>query len=225
MTFLELCQMVARESGTVSGTLPTAVTGQTGREGKIVYWTQEAWRRIQNSRRGWRWMRAEFEKPIGASSQRYTAAAFSLDRLADWITEPDTLTVYDTAIGVADEQSIPFIPFDEYRARYERGTRIAGRPVHFSVSDAGELCFPKMDTDYTVRGLYRKTPQSLAANTDIPEMPLRFHDLIAWDALQLLAEHDEADFHVIINRTRKSELMADLMRDQLPRVATAGTLA
>ena len=212
---------------TISGTLPVAVTGQTGAEAKVVYWVQEAWRRLQRSRSSWLWMQGEFTGSIGASTQRYTGAgSFSLTRWAKWVTVPDTLTVYLTATGVSDEGAIGFIPFNNYRAMHERGTRTAGRPNSYSISPAGELCFPYCDAAYTVSGLYRKSVQNLAANGDIPEMPVDFHDLIAWNALELLAEHDEGEFHVLINRGRQAAARSDLMRDQLPEVAIgAGPLA
>jgi len=224
-TFLELCQMVARESGIISGVLPISVTGQTGREGKVVYWVQEAWRRLQTSRSGWLWMQGEFSGSVGPSTQRYTGASFGLTRWAKWITAPDSMTIYLTSTGVSDENPIGFIPFSTYRAVYERGTRVATRPNAYSVSPAGELCVPYCDATYTLRGEYRKSAQSLAANGDIPEMPVDFHDIIAWSALELMAEHDEGEFHVLINRGRKAEQMAALLRDQLPEIGLGGPLA
>ncbi len=218
--------MVARESGTISGVLPISVTGQTGREAKVIYWVNEAWNQIQNDKDTWRWMRGEFDGAISASSQRYTGAgSFSLTRWAGWITDNDTMTIYPTADGVAYETPIGPIPFANYRAMYERGTRTAGAPVVYSVSDANELCFQLPDTAYTVRGMYRKTPQDLTANADIPEMPVRFHNLIAWDALILLAGADESISHMQIFQQRATRLRGDLMRDQLPQISIGGPLA
>lgn len=224
-TFLQLCQMVARESGTISGVLPVSVTGQTGREAKVVAWTQEAWSRLQTARSAWQWMQGEFEGEIDTSAQRYTGASFGLDRWAKWVTLGNTMTIYQTALGVSDETPIGVIPFRDYRAIYERGARVPGRPICFSVSPTGELCFPLSDTAYTVRGEYRKSAQELVEGTDIPELPGDYHDLIAWNALELLAEHDEGEFQVVVNRGRQASLMSSLCRDQLPEVTIGGALA
>lgn len=226
-TFLELCQKVARESGTVSGTLPSAVTSQTGRLAKIVYWTVEAWRQIQNLHASWLWMRDEFDSPATtAGTARYTAVSWNLTRWAEWITEPDTVTMYLEADGVADEGLLTYIPWATYRAVYERGTQTADRPVHYSISPAKEFCLgPKPDDAYIVRGEYRKSPQTLSANTDEPEMPTRFHDLVAHYALLLLAEHDEAPMHIGVAERRKRELLDQLERDQLPKLELPSPLA
>ena len=225
-TFLELCQKVARDSGTVSGTLPSAVTSQSGRLAKVVYWTAEAWRIIQNRRSAWLWMRAEYEKNLVAGTARYTASGFALTRWAEWIVEKDTVTIYEASVGVSDEQPLVFMPWTTYRRTFERGTQTADRPRYFSVSPAGELCFgPKPDVIYTVRGEYRKTVQELAANTDEPEMPARFHDLVAHYGFLLLAEHDEAGLHIEVAQRRYRELMSDLERDQLPTMSLPDALA
>lgn len=218
-TFLELAQMVARESGTVSGTLPSSVANQSGRLGKIVFWTAEAWRQIQNRRNAWLWMRGEFSGATTAGAARYTNASWNLTRWAKWITEPDTVTLYKQSEGVADETPLLFMPWQLYRRTYGRGAQEQNRPRHYAISPAGEFCLgPKPDDTYVVRGEYRKSPQELTANGDIPEMPARFHDVIAWYALLLLAEHDEAELHIAVAMRRFRELMSDLERDQLPEI-------
>lgn len=225
-TFLELCQMVARESGTVSGTQPVAVTGQTGRLAKIVYWVIEAWRQLQNRRSRWFWMEAEFSGTTTSGNARYTSSSFSLTRWAAWIKREDSLTIYKQSTGVSDERALIFMPWDMYRRTYDRGTQTNNYPVHYSISPAGELCFgPVPDDTYVVQGLYRKSPQTLEANGDTPEMPAHFHDLIAWNALLLLAEHDEGEVQIATAIRRSRELMADLERDQLPEMELGGALA
>lgn len=227
MTFLELAQMVARESGTVSGVLPSSVASQAGRLAKIVHWTQTAWRQIQNRRSSWQWMRDEFEGTTTAGSANYTAASFSISRWAEWITEDDTVTLYKQSEGVADEGPILFMPWTLYRRQYQRGEQQQNRPIHYSISPAGEFCLgPVPDDTYVVRGEYRKAPQELTDNGDIPEMPARFHELIAWYGFLLLAEHDEGQLHIAVAMRRYRDLMGELERDQLPTIhIAAGGLA
>ncbi len=225
-TFLEICQMIARESGTVSGTQPSTVVSQVGRLGKIVHWGREAWTQIQNRRNAWLWMEDEFEGTTTASSPRYTAASFSLTRWAAWIIRERTLSIYLQATGVSDEGYLRFIPWSHWKQLYDFGTQTNNRPVHYSVSPAGELCLgPIPDNTYVVRGPYRKNAQTLAANGDIPEMPTQYHDLIAWEGLLLLQEHDEASIPIATAIRRRRELTGDLERDQLPQVELPGPIA
>lgn len=227
MTYLELCQMVSRESGTVSGTLPASVASQTGRLLKIVNWVALAWNEVQNRRSAWAWMQAEFTGSTTAGSARYTHNSFSLTRWADWIVGPEAVSLYLSSTGVADEGLISPLGWPDFRGLYVRGSHDNQRPVHYAISPAGELCLgPTPDDTYVVRGEYRKSPQSLAVNADEPECPARFHAVIAWYALLLLSEHDEGGVPITIALRRYRELLADLERDQLPLVrVSANALA
>lgn len=223
MTFLELCQMVARESGTISGNLPASTLGQTGRLAKVVAWTAYAWTAIQNRRNSWRWMVRDFEKVTLPGAPEYTPAAWSLPRVAEWQTKPDVTTIYRQSMGPGDEGGLIFVPWDDFKRRYRRGIQQQGRPTHFSVSPTGSFCLgPTPDVACVVKGEYRATPQRLTDDGDVPEMPARFHEVIAWEGLLLLAEHDEAGLHIAVAQRRKREIQDELERDQLPMVVIGG---
>ncbi|WP_395451195.1 hypothetical protein ACHMW7_16215 [Aminobacter sp. UC22_36] len=124
MNFLQLCQKVSSDSGTVddSATLSTVV-GVTRRNKKIVRWVNDAWRQIQNAHSTWRWMQAEFYGPTIAHQQRHAYSGFNdfatsaaITRFADWIYSTDDcdsgLSLYDPAIGVSDEGGLRFRQWD-----------------------------------------------------------------------------------------------------------------
>lgn len=217
-TFLELAQDVARESGTVSGTNPSAVTGQTGRLLKIVEWTAQAWTLIQNLHADWRFLRREFSGTTTAGSGAYTAASWNLDDFAQWITERHAATIYLTATGPSDERHLSEIDWQDYRRLYGRGTQVNNYPTHYAISPANEFCLGAIpNATYTVRGEYVRRPQVLAANTDEPLIPVRFHDIIVWRALMLLHGHDEGGFAFQNAAANFREMLEDLERDQRPR--------
>lgn len=227
-TFLELCQKVARDSGTLSGTVPTTVVGQSDRLAKIVSFTSEAWVQIQNLHTNWRYLRKEFPADcnLTASTSAYTAASFSITDFESWITEGDDIfSLYLTSRGVADEGPVSYIPYDYWRRLYGRGLQTEHRPVHVSVNYSDELCFgPVPDAGYTVKGMYRRSPQVLAANDDTPIIASAMHDIIKWRALQLLVEHDEAPTQVLITANRQYANYLDaLRREQLPQPHIAST--
>ena len=226
-TFLELCQMVARESGTISGVQPTSVASQTGRLAKIVAWTNNAWIDIQNRRTSWLWMRKEFTGLAIANTSRYTPAAWNITDLARWITDSGMTTMYDTSIGVSDEGELPSSTWPEWKQQYDRGVQTPARPVTFSITPANEFALgPVPDTGYTVRGEYVQVPQSLVLNSDVPGLPARFHSIIAYRALMMLAGHDEAPTTYAEAQSNFNSLMIDLERDQLPTWGSgAGPLA
>lgn len=232
-TFLQLAQKIASESGTIEGTLPTTVTGQTKRLGKIVRWTNDAWRAIQNAHASWKWMRSDFSGSTVAAQRLYTGAQMGIStRFAEWINtgNADTETRYSSylaATGVADEGQLQFVDWDTFYSRCMRGTQTNGRPIFFSVSPDNQLALhPIPDAVYTIRGPYRKDVQDLTADGDIPEMPVRFHDVIMDVALaSMLTIHDEAQAQIGLYRLRQIGRFCELERDQLPRITMGPALA
>jgi len=230
-TFLALCQQVASDSGTINGALPTTVVGQTQRLGKIVRWTNQAWRSIQNAHGSWRWMQAEFSSgSIVSGTRAYSGSDLGLTRHAEWTfsgrEDEERFSIYLTASGVADEGGLHFRDWSDFYPMFMRGTQTNGRPGYFTITPENKIALhPIPDAAYTIRGLYRKTPQDMTADTDEPEMPARFHDIIADAALVALGTHDESMSQLPLWRLRQIGLFSELETDQLPRIRLEGALA
>lgn len=227
-TFLEISQKVARESGTVSGVLPSAVTSQTGRLLKIVNWVADAWSEIQNDESTWLWMRKEFSNVLSIGQFKYTAASFSLTDFSRWVTDPMSVTMYLTATGISDEGELNFISWENWRLKYGRGSQTANRPIEYTITPALEFAVgPKPDLVYTVRGEYYQGNQTLAADGDTPNCPARFHDVITWKALMKTSAADEDQDGIGYAESMLKPLRFALERDQLPKmgIAASATLA
>jgi hypothetical protein len=222
-TYLQLCQSVARESGTLAGgTAFTTVQGATGRIAKVASWVDQAWQGIQNERSSWRWMQRDFTAPLVTGTARYSAADLGLDRVARWSVDTSfarAISLYDPSADPGDEGTIGQIGYDAWRDRYVRTTSDPTRPGEWAISPAEELCFgPTPDMPYVVRGSYTATPQALVLDADVPEMPARFHQLIVWDAMRLLAYSDEAPATAQTSLAQYTILHQNLVRDQLPNI-------
>ena len=223
-TFLELAQEVARDSGTVSGNQPVSVAGQGGRLGKIVAYTRDAWVRIQTHRPDWPWMRAEFFGTTLPGEAAYTAASWNVSYFGSWVMEPGGITAYAQALGPDDEGPLAVLPWSVWRQRYGCGPAAAGRPAVMAVrpGDGALVLGPVPDGAYAVRGEYRRSPQVLVTDGDVPALPIRYHALIKWRALMLLSEHDEAPFPVQTAAANYYALLGDLERDVLPAPGIGG---
>lgn len=226
MTFLELVQQVAEESGTVDiGNLPSAVTGQTGRNLRFVNWTKRAWDDIQRSRGDWLWLVTTM---TGATSDgvRYYSSADS--RFAEWIVNDasEPFTLYETSEGLADEGRLTFLRWEDFRDTALVGTARSGKPAFCSIDPANQIALdPVPDaTGYTLRGHYRKGPQTLAADADEPEMPARFHEMIVWRALVRMAIFDENDAQAGAFQALHDQVKEDLLASQTARVTLSGAL-
>jgi len=224
--FLELCQSVARESGTVTGGQPTAVVGQTGRLLKIVRFTAQAWRKIQLMRTDWRWMRREFAKDTIVNTEAYTAASWGIKDLGSWL---DTSPLFCTKAGESaqTQTQLIYVPWNEFRATTRRSYAEAGRPSYWSVrpGDNALMLAPKPDGVYSLEGEYHKSVQTLSLDTDTPEFHTDHHDIIVWRALLLLNEHDEAGEAAATASREYGELLSALMDRELDSPSFGGPLA
>lgn len=227
-TFLELTQALARESGTVSGTNPTATASQTGRLLKIVEWIKQSYVLIQNLHADWRWMEKTFSSTTTAGAAKYTAASFSITDLRDWYRDNQETgyrphTLYLTADGVEGEGVLREITWEQYRTSYDRGAQTQNQPSEYAISPAGEFALgPIPDDTYTVRGLYKQAAVILSEDAEVPDMPVAFHDIIVWQGLVLLAEFDEAVEQRSAALIKYSAMLETLQRDQLPTVSLGG---
>lgn len=226
-SFLDLCRVCARESGTIPHGYPVVVEGATGRDYQVVEWVREAWLSIQNERARWRWMQGEFSSPLIPGISRYLPDTLGISRFVSFPCDPRAVTIYDPDLGVRDESPMFDVGFETWRGRFMVGEQQPQRPEWFSLAPDGKIAFgPTPDKAYVIRGIYQRGPQELVESDDVPEMPERFHSLIALRALRYLHEHDEAVEPRQAAYLRENELMRDLIRDQAPIFsASPGALA
>lgn len=228
-TFLELVQDLARESGTLAGgvNLQTVVTPGNGRAEKMVSWVRKAWINIQNERSDWPWMRREFTAPLTIGKTRYAASELGIeDRFGQWASDRPrfpTFTLYDPDQGKADEGAIRQIDYDLWRASYARGVHDSNRPYQWAVSHVDELVIgPTPDKAYVLSGEYRRSPQILAANNDVPELPQQYHGAIVWEAMKLLGIADESPATTSSAIGEFILARQNLNRDYLPEITLGG---
>lgn len=227
MTFLELCQKCCEKSGVIQGTLPASVAGQAGILLKIVNNVAEAWRRIQLEQSCWLWMRKEWSHALVIDTVRYTATNFAISDFGRWLTNApmsayQSITIYDPSIGVSDEGPLLEISWEQFRMLYLRGTQTAERPRHVSFDPQSKICFgPKPDKAYVVSGEYWTAIEALTTDSQVPSLPVDYHDIIWNRALMLLNEDEEATFLLGVSREEYHRLMSMLVVRKLPPMKTA----
>lgn len=196
-TFLQLVNRVERESGTIGQSQRlSSVTGAVGRQEKIVYWTSQAWEIIQRLRPDWTFARREFSHALTIGQARYAAADLGIADFGGWMPEADgysPYSLYDPAIGQADETRVRVRDYRVWRDAYDFGAPDPMRPNILAFDPERRLCAgPVPDKAYVLRGDYRRSIQTLTSDADEPFISADFHDTIVWQALILLADHDEA---------------------------------
>lgn len=224
-TNLQLCQKLARESGSVSGgaTQPLSVTGQSGRLAKLVAWIADAWVDIQEDRKDWTFLQKKFTSALIISNIEYMAVSFGLTDLGGWRDGNRDFSLYDPAVGAGDESFLKRLDYDDFYALYFVGTQTAARPCHYAIAPDNALCIgPKPDKAYVFNGRYRRAAQVLAANGDVPICPEQ-HDIILWRAMKKLHASDEAPTSFQFDDLEYNRRWASFVRAYTPRIGnTAG---
>jgi hypothetical protein len=224
VTFLELCEALARESGAI-GSAPSTVIDQTGRQEKCVNWIVEAWRQIQNLNPDWTFLRAEYEGALVINTKSYAASSLGIDDFAGWILDQNGYQPVTIYVSGEQEDEIPlgFLGYESWRTSFNRGSHDAAKPIYYSVAPNQDLCVgPKPDLAYVIRGEYQRAAQVLEANDDTPLLPERFHMAIVRRAEMLLAQHDEAPTAFAGATAKFNEYLIDMDRDCLPAIELGG---
>ena len=217
MTFLEIAQMVMRRTDRPEAVTPTSTVNQAGREGLIVDFVHEAWNQLQIDR-DWSFLVKDFPEytpsnddepgvqvpyrggPDAAQGVCEVPGTFGMTDLDAWLLTP-LITWYDSDVTPirSDETPLTVLSYNEWRVLYDREPVTRASPDHVSIDlrDTGtgpRLCIgPAPDKNtYRLRGRYRRMPQILDGDGDVPDMPEWAHRTIAWKAMMLLYENDEA---------------------------------
>lgn len=234
MTFLELCQGVGTDSGLISfQNKPATVVNPTGKWAEIVSFTRQAYDDIQRSRTDWQWLRGEFTASLVIGQASYTPAqlgiasrfrAFEVDvRAPGVLFSPHRL--YDPAIGEADSQDLVQISPECWSVIYGRGEQTPQRPTEYALANGKFYVGAKPDKTYTILGRYRKAPQSLALDADLPELPEHFHEMIKWKGIMKISGKDGAFTDRAVAQAEYSSTFRQLCADQTEPVSLGPPLA
>jgi hypothetical protein len=239
-TFLKICQDVARECGVAGGAdaspRPTTVVGQSGESNRIVNWVADAYVEIQSAR-SWRWLRKDFTFDTVSGTDTYafgavtdvdTAAAIT--RFREWRVKDrrNPPRLYLQSAGVNAQVFINYMRWDIFESIYKIGAvqSQTSQPTSITINPDDELVLALTPNDvYTVTGSYIRSPQILAADGDVPEMPDAFHSLIKYQAMEYYGIFESAP--EIISRAQRgiSRVMNQLKRNQEPVIRRGGPLA
>lgn len=227
-TYLGITQQAARFSRAVDPRSVTNVTGP-GRIGQLAELASEAWIEIQNRYEAWRFLRREFpdNAVLAEGAAELSANSLNLEHWSEWIlgTEEGTVRLTVWPAGEPnrnnERQLVVSEDYPRFRAAYQRGTSITapnGPPQVVAVDDQDRLVvWPTPDQDYRISGSYRRAPQVLAGNDDVPIVANQFHNAITWAAVQLWHQTQRTDTNIyLLAENRAAERMGALRRRYLP---------
>ena len=189
MNFLELVQetmAILRIGQGDIGEEPATVLGQTGKLREVVRFVRRAWVDVQNDQTGWRFMRFPGQLTLAQGAfTALTSAIPDFDLLS--VSDSDGRGRFITLFGDdnTSEQVVRYVPWQNWQQSYlQRGPRGEGAPANFTLTPSNNFEFDLIaDRPYTISFWYKRTPQELLVDTDVPSMPARYHMAIVWWAI------------------------------------------
>jgi hypothetical protein len=245
MSYLQLCQSVQELSGTTGSPQITTV-GATGEWGNICNWVADEYIKIQNARNDWEWMESDVSFNTVANQQSYspyTTTFLTGDNLGPggvglldfrrWKITSTTgecaFRLYLAAIGTNNETFLDAqLGYAAWRDYYLFGSRrtTSARPISIVVDPHKNLLFGLQPNDvYTVTGIYYTLPTILINDTDTPAFPPEYHAMIVHRALVRYGYFYAAPEIVAEHKDIASDMMDQMLNEQLPDISLPDPLA
>lgn len=232
MNYLELAQKLRRKCR-VSGSGPTAVTGQSEEYMRLLDWVNEAWMLIQRTHTDWRFMRASATCPTVQGQSTYSASTdFGLSDFGYWALDysnGDTFRNWVTATGAPSEIFMSLMDYDAWRDTYLYGAFRTSytRPIVVALApDDALACGPITAAGYTLVGDYYRAPSEMTVATSVPTgLPSQFHMAIVYRAMMFYGASEAAQEVFNEGRIEFDRIMRQLEATYLRRPTLGGALA
>lgn len=231
MNYLQLVQRLRQECG-ISGTGPSAVTGQTGMSALLVSWIDAAWVEIQGLHNNWNWMRQPFAFETAANVGDYLPATTTNTLTNELMTDlrfwhKETFRAQRTSIGIQDEQWLVEWEYQVFRDTYRFNLQVPGRPVVFAEKPNGKAIMLGSIPDqvYSITGEYQVRASNLVDADDVPDMPDEYHLMIVYKAMQSYALYEAAPEVLNRGQVEYQKLLTQIEREQIPDVYLGRPLA
>lgn len=220
MTYLELVKRLRSECG-VAGDGPSTTVGQIREMQRLCNWIVQSWEEIQLETREFDFMRNNTTWDTVANQQTYIPTTdIGLTDFGSW--KDDSFKAYLASAGVATEIALTqYKSYADFRAYYLTGSRrlVTGRPMYITITPDRSLMLGFTPNDvYTCSAEYFRSPQTLAADADIPIMPQQYHMAIVYRAMQKYGRFNAAGEQVEAGQAGYSSIINRLVADQSPQI-------
>ena len=179
-TYLQLVQQTYRELG-LTGSVPSAVTGQTNIKRKVCDWVAAADYAIQSLWQDWNFMWAQYSHGTEVGVANYAAPA----DLASWDTESFWID-YSTD----DYQKLGYVQYKEWRETLRQGvlSNDLASLVTVLPDKSITLDVPADSASNTITGDYWKTATKMTADGDTSPIPVDLERIIICRAKMFYGE-------------------------------------
>lgn len=215
-TFIELVKVARLLSG-MQGVGPSSVKDNQGIEEVLVRFVRDAYVDIQNLREDWKWLEASRTFSTVQGQDTYSILdIFGSSTLPLKKYHLDSLVITDE---VGQKRYLRYSDRDALEQRYLNSDD-EQLPSFFTVdpSTKGLILKPIPDGVYSISLRYQKVPEILTENSDVPSLPISFHNLIAYKAVEKMAVYLSSPETFSNYSLETSKMLGQLMRTELPKM-------
>lgn len=218
MTYLELCKQVRLVSG-IQGTGPTTVIDAQGIEELIALYVKDALIDIMSMRDDWNFLRTSHTFSTIVDDWEYPYLQIfntATPDIRNYI--PSTFTYTD---GNGTKSRLTEIDYERLLLVKRDTTQ---EPAYFAIrpSDNALIIHPVPDGPYTIAFDYYKGPQVLLVDSDVPLIPLSYHQLIVYKAVEKMSIYLASPEIYRAYSTEAARMLGQLMRGQIKEKSWSG---
>ncbi len=222
-TFIELIKTTRLLCG-MQGTGPSTISGVQGIEEVLVRFVRDAYVEIQNIREEWRWMEDSGSFSTVASKDTYTLLEVFFAPTPQFKKyQKDSFIITD---GYNKKTYLQFSPRNVLEARYLNDD-LEKLPIRYTIDPPSNdlILKPIPDGVYNVDFRYQRSPEILSADIQVPTLPLPFHNLIIYKAVEKMAVYLSSPETYRQYSLEAAKMLGQLMRLEVPKMRmTAGAL-
>jgi hypothetical protein len=197
---------------------PTGVSGLTGLAGDIARWTAQAWLDIQNEfPTSLRCLRVRnFTATLTVADNEYSVTSIAPNLALTTFSIFDAKTLFTQKADGTLKRDLDLLPYNVWMERYKLATFVSGQPTAATMSNDDTILFNTLpDIAYQLKGDYWRAPQELTADATIPLLPVRWHMLIVYRALQYLALDREQQTMFQQNKDNEDAMIVQMQPTEL----------
>jgi len=208
----------------MQGTGPSSIAGAQGIEEVLVRFVRDAYVDVQNMREEWNWLRTDGSFSTNIGQDEYNFLAIFLSETPEF--KKYKLDSFRITNASGKKTYLRYIDHDVLEARYLNTTE-QKLPTQYTVDPStNSLTFKAIpDGVYAVDFRYWKSPEILSTDAQVPSLPISFHNLIAYKAVEKMAVYLGAPEVYGRYSMEAAKMAGQLMRIEIPKMRmTAGAL-
>lgn len=218
-TYIELVKATRLLCG-MQGQGPSSVKNNVGIEEVLVRFVRDAYIDVQNLRETWQWLEDTHTFSTTQGQDTYsTLDIFGTTAMPVKTYQTDSFIITDEA---GKKKYLRNVDRDSLEQRYLNSDD-ESLPKEFAIDPASKGLILKNTPDdaYNLSFRFQRVPEILSENTDVPKLPISFHNLILYKAVEKMSTYLSSPELFGNYSLETARMQGQLMRSEVPSMRMA----